>query len=537
LTTEADPPGENVSIHDIWSVVPSNGKYITTETHAVGEVLDVRCKHNVGLACMMASLSLGWTEASVADGVILGKGGRYVTEKEQMAFIEWHEGQERLFVSTRAAEAPESTLWLVPVPAQPAQVTAVPVKHAPTIGTDKPLVKPVREYLQCAWIGTFSFDTGLVALSPLAIVLSGEETHTTFGNTFGGVSVHHHVEKLGMVVEVITAQSTDALDQYLADKQIQVRADQITALEGYLGQEYSLVCSWVATPSKMEARAVRIDFSTSHLFFPLRPTSVYEDEIETGIYVRGVVQPRKGTSIPGLQCRYVLGSAPGANAKHVFGPKPTPRAAHEVLTHITLRGSPRNWTQDLYLEEGSMAVRAAGAIYGFGPGLFVTIHIFVGAILGGLLLTAIVPAQARRRYDVAVAAGLGAMVVLSISATCLFGYFWLRSRDQQAREKSIPELAKGSPFFAALAAVLLASIGLWFFGPRGSVFDPFIWGEVISVALLLSIVFVAPAIASIGVMRSEWTRVGQPVVNFALLHMALTLVPYSFLYALLTPYA
>src|SRR5215475_6907798 len=77
-----------------------------------------------------------WLAMSLAargDGSIIDAFGRYVPEHEQQAVIEWRDGQERLYVATRAASTGGPSLWMVPVRASPARVQAEPVKELPRV--------------------------------------------------------------------------------------------------------------------------------------------------------------------------------------------------------------------------------------------------------------------------------------------------------------------------------------------------------------------------------------------------------------------
>src|SRR5579871_1737264 len=69
----------------------------------------------------------------LADGFMLARGGRYIPESHQRAFIEWRDGQERLYVATRSRESFDATLWVVPIPAKPERVMAEPVASFPQV--------------------------------------------------------------------------------------------------------------------------------------------------------------------------------------------------------------------------------------------------------------------------------------------------------------------------------------------------------------------------------------------------------------------
>src|SRR5262249_24957568 len=177
--------------------------------------------------------------------------------------------------------------------------------------------------------------------------MSGGRKSESNGGHSKGLHVHQRVEKLGMVTEVVTTKSVEALDSYLRDKQFNVRAADITALAPYLREEYTLVCSWAARPTEqMAARAVRIDFPTRHVFYPLRPTSVYEADVDTHLYVQGWVRPAEGVKLPGLRCEYLMGTVQRG------GSPDTPSESKRV-TRVQLDKRASGWSQDLILEEGT----------------------------------------------------------------------------------------------------------------------------------------------------------------------------------------
>src|SRR5207237_6342831 len=59
---------------------------------------------------------LALSPAVRGDGNMIDAFGRYVPEHEQQAVIQWCDGQERLYVATRAASTGGPSPWLVPVP-------------------------------------------------------------------------------------------------------------------------------------------------------------------------------------------------------------------------------------------------------------------------------------------------------------------------------------------------------------------------------------------------------------------------------------
>src|SRR5262249_13857202 len=172
----------------------------------------------------------------------------------------------------------------------------------------------------------------------------------------GDVEEFQRVERLGMVVVVLSVRSPKALDQYLAANGVDARAADLSALKPYFGsEEYALVCGWAAEAAKkVSARALRIDFPSPVVYYPLRPTQVYDSDVRTALFVRGLLRPVEGTSLPGLRCDYLQGRIDEPSAPR------DDKAKLEPITRVELTSPPASWDQDLVLEAGApVAVNAA----------------------------------------------------------------------------------------------------------------------------------------------------------------------------------
>src|SRR5262245_64472629 len=90
--------------------------------------------------CLALSLLGCLLDPAVAsgDGCVIARQGKYVAEKEQRAYIEWEDGQERLYVATRTEASTDATLWILPVPAKPRHVQAEPVEQFPHVSYTEP---------------------------------------------------------------------------------------------------------------------------------------------------------------------------------------------------------------------------------------------------------------------------------------------------------------------------------------------------------------------------------------------------------------
>ena len=277
-----------------------------------------------------------------ADGFLYKKGG-YVREEHQAAFIEWHEGKERLYVETRAQSVPGGTLWIVPIIAPPEQVKAEPVTTRPLVYQAETFLHRADEKILKTLLAFALADTGAgLLLSPvLALTSLGFGTKSVYSRVGsvigGGVVVHDRVVKLGMTIEVLSAVSVSALDDYLASKQLDVKAKELWSLSPYLEQQAAIVCAWASGP--LEARAMRIDFPMPRIFFPLRPSQVYKDPISTDIYIRGFATPPPGFLTPWIRVEPVSGELNNGER-------------NQPLTRVHVTGSPSSWNEDLWLEPG-----------------------------------------------------------------------------------------------------------------------------------------------------------------------------------------
>lgn len=92
------------------------------------------------------------------DGCVIDRVGRYVPEQEQLAFIKWHDGQQRLYVATRTEPTDQPTLWIVPIRAQPQHAQAEPVETTPQVIYYRPFVERALQRIDAALTQTQALD-------------------------------------------------------------------------------------------------------------------------------------------------------------------------------------------------------------------------------------------------------------------------------------------------------------------------------------------------------------------------------------------
>lgn len=384
------------------------------------------------ITCAITAI-LSFASGVRGDGCVIKQGGVLVPEKEQRAFIEWKDGRELLYLAIRTAETSESSLWIVPVPAAPELIRAEPTTEFPSVRWARDPVEAVRKTVALSWFQTLALDTGTFPLG-CCLLMGG------CGAAQEGVRTRDHPdfdvflrkEQHGMVVEVITARSSTGLNAYLKQRELAVQAGELSGLTSYLGGEFSLICAWTAARGEpIAARAVCIEFPTTTVFYPLRPTRIYQDDIDTSIFVRGWVRPKVAAGFPGTRFQYLKGGVTEVTLPSWFTDKlPTEAApSAEPLTRIELSRSPRDWEEDLYLEQGlPTSSKTADVLEYLGIGGLWFIQAGLALVLG-LFLPFVVVVRGQRHWEDWLWGGLlGVGLCASIYAAGYLFRQWHRGR-------------------------------------------------------------------------------------------------------------
>jgi hypothetical protein len=379
----------------------------------------------LGLAIALALFD---ASIAVADGCKFRRDGRSVPEHEQRALIEWENGTETLYVAALSEPTNEATVWIVPIRARAATVRAEPVEEFPAVVYYETLVAQTRKKLQNA-------------ITAVAILNSGGLCCPLFpgmgcGMKQGPASEVLRVEKLGMIVTVVRAGERAALAQYLDQQGINSGAVDLSSLATYFGQdEYCFVCGWVADgEGPSPAASLKVSFPSPNLWFPLRPTSIYTNPVQTAVYVRNFVKPAPGCEVDGLACEYVFGDVQPRGVAQAFGGREqsgfeAPAGRLKPITRVTLTSDARQWDRDLELVPGTTQAGTNVLIVGrWLDAAGWTLSGALGAALGLVIPWATVPRAKRRWYDWIGGALTGAAIVGSIWLSGLVFTIWRNNR-------------------------------------------------------------------------------------------------------------
>ena len=370
-----------------------------------------------------------------ADGCKITLNGRFVPEREQRALIEWADGTETLHVAARSEATTAGTIWMVPVRAPAVAVRAEPVDEFPVVGYYETLKSRSRKRLDNWLMATAVLNTGGL-LCPCFVGGCDDKK--------AAVKEASRIEKLGMVVTVVTTDSRTALEQYLTAQGVDRRGVDLSPLEPYLGKpEYALVCGWVARSDEpATATGLKIVFPSPTVWFPLRPTRAYASPVDTVVFVRGFVKPADGCDLPDLRCEYIYGKVEKQSVHRAFAAASLrDRVEHyygetEPLTRVTLTTDPQKWHRDLELVQGTTLSGSANlAITGWMSRIGLVWSAILGALLGLSLPLLALPRTDRSWGDYLAGVLAGAAIALSIWASAVVFFGW---RAVTARERLGP---------------------------------------------------------------------------------------------------
>jgi hypothetical protein len=420
-----------------------------------------------GRLVLLLLVAGGLAARARADGLVVGVRGAYVGEQEQNALIEWHGGRERLFVATRTGSGRGPSVWVVPVPGQPDEVVAEPVARFPRVVSFRSVTAAARARLGEVRDWGLLLDSGFLVVFALLGQRAGVSFDLPGPRTPEGVQVHERVEKLGLVVELVTAQSPKTLDHYLAGHALGVRATDLTPLEGYFDRPYTFVCAWAAGGSAgLTARAIRIDFPSPTVYYPLRPSQVYGSDLATTLYVRGWVRPSAGSDVRRVRCHYGDGFVREEAVEQGPGDRPAPsvsaREEREPLTRIDLTTAAPDWSEDLHLEPGApAAVRVAEGINTLGPWRLFVFTAAAGVVVALFLPWLVMPPRQRSWEDWVWAVLVGAATCLSILAAAMVYYAWCCDRKPAGQQLPLGQFARLVLWIGGVSLALLAlAVGL-----------------------------------------------------------------------------
>jgi len=289
--------------------------------------------------------------------VISGDGGFFIPtvdrwmsapEEKQMGVIEYKNGIQDLTIAIDVKNSSlqaDEAFWIFPVPAAPEKIS-IDIQKNISFLRGKDVDTVAKGYLSDSFLLTFCLSQPY--LSPFLVVYFYISGAIAPGG-IEDVTVYQHLEKMGLTTELVGTNSSDALTQYLSQKDIRLTNDTIAILNDYIGKDCSFVVSWISDVQEFRKNAliqdhsyyymygepffmlgITIRFPTNRMYYPLKLTSIYgEKEIPIYLQIHGYVTPLS------LQDNVEVHYAIDGNIRY---------------TEITLRSKAEDLTQDLWIE-------------------------------------------------------------------------------------------------------------------------------------------------------------------------------------------
>jgi len=278
-------------------------------------------------------------------------------QNEQRAVINYQDGVQKMIIAVDFKMAYDKAVWIFPIPARPEKIKVDIVAKFPALeGTH---IKQYAEHM--------AKRVALGIIYPFFIptpVVRGDYLSLEFGAPYrAGVVVHQHLEKEGVTAELVTAESGNALYNYLSEKGLNVQRGTISVLDSYIGKEYSFVVVWISKYSPAYASywlpywkqvGVFVTFPTDKVFYPLLPTSVYGDKsILINLYLIGYFEPKAYPDIKAyVKTDYYIQHEVFTDLKEFFGGG---EITDLPYTQVKIRAPSKYFADDLWFEKSAKA--------------------------------------------------------------------------------------------------------------------------------------------------------------------------------------
>lgn len=193
-----------------------------------------------------------------ADGMVIKpdklKYWDYLDQDSQQAYINHKNGIEKIILGIDLEKTDKDAVWIFPVSSSPERVvvdvlTEIPKLEGYKIKKEAKIkLRDIKDFLYSTQIYPLFFSGLIIKGSPLSS-LDFKEAPLEPLEVEGiepDIIVHEHLEKEGMIVEVITAKSPEVLYKYLQDKNLIIEKGSIPVLDYYIGKDYTFIVSWMA---------------------------------------------------------------------------------------------------------------------------------------------------------------------------------------------------------------------------------------------------------------------------------------------------
>lgn len=409
---------------------------------------------------VITPLFLSLSASACGCGVMIAQsdgGWTYGDDSVENSFINLENGTEKLIISLNLKKRSKDAVLAIPIPADPKTIKVDVLAETPKFfGYD--VSERARKNLSS--IRDALLSTQIYPIVPIAFnyirndSVAGSASRDNMKATLGldgvnqGIVVYQHLEKEGMVAEVLSAATSDALYGYLKQKGLNVEKDSIPIFRDYISKDFSFVVSWIGSSAAPEsAKGLQINFPAKEIFYPLKPGSAYSGEgMDKIITVVGYISPKlysgikDSTMVDYFYSDTMLLSKDFYSAGKRFG-----------FTRISIKASPKKLTQDLYISKNTPLKITNAQFINLHPFIYSLILLVVFSFISTYIAARIVFSKSPPMPINAV--GLSIANCFTLIGTMIGSYYFLK-------EKRFKFIASFSLIFVGLTLVASFLISL-----------------------------------------------------------------------------
>jgi len=392
---------------------------------------------------------------------VLADGGTYVRysyskdtlslipEDRQYAYIAEENGFEELQIAVKSSLNGSEAFWILPLPAESKDVSVDVLRGFPDF-TGYEVKSRVGYSVNQAYPWMVMTQVyPIILLFPLQFGIfnmGGGGGGTSVGAIQdSGIRVETHLEKKGLTVEVLEADSGNALDNYLKGKNVKLPEESRSIVGEYVGKRYSFVVVWISNVEEYRKSAggdslsLQAKFPTDRLYYPLRLTAVYgQRKIPVHVYFKDFVTPEVYNSIEGMtQVGYYV-NKDGMQYTKVF-----------------IRAPAYSFTEDLWGIKNAPLDATIAYLLGFKWGVTpLLVFIFcscLAAVIAGFVVY-------QREFPLRTYVKVGLHNFLTIFGVSYAANRMLMSGGKSRSNKTLSSILITMPFIAVLAFVLSTSL-------------------------------------------------------------------------------
>jgi hypothetical protein len=244
---------------------------------------------------------------------------RTLQEDSQFAFINYQNGIEKMILNVNIEEQQGTqAVWIFPVPA-PHEQTQIDILRETPVLLGTPVEKKTKDALSASLL--LMSATQIYPLPVLflyfvmfrftSMSMSADGMKGMEQNFYSDVKIYEYIREGGVTTQLVTAKTADSLAAYVSSKSLVFPDNLRSTLDEYINEDSCFVITWISDfeefkkysrpsynyryseVSDVYPLGVYVEFPTEDIYFPLKPTSMYEDKvIPINIYVMGHVTPK-----------------------------------------------------------------------------------------------------------------------------------------------------------------------------------------------------------------------------------------------------